>query len=57
MKILQKVLENKLIFIETPNEEESMAILENYKKACDNGRGAVLFCLIRGKLAQGIDFV
>jgi DNA excision repair protein ERCC-2 len=56
MKILQKILENKLIFIETTNETESMVVLENYKKACDNGRGAVLFSVARGKLAHGTEF-
>lgn len=56
MKILQKVLDNKLIFIETQNELDTMVALDNYKKACDNGRGAILFCVSRGKLAQGVQF-
>lgn len=47
MKILQKVLENKLIFVETTNIQENMLAISNYKKACDSGRGAVLFCLAR----------
>ena len=30
--------------------------LENYKKACDNGRGAVFFSIARGKVSEGVDF-
>jgi DNA excision repair protein ERCC-2 len=41
IKILDKIRDNKLIFIETQNHEETILALQNYKKACDNGRGAV----------------
>jgi Rad3-related DNA helicase len=30
--------------------------LENYKQACDNGRGAVFFSIARGKVSEGVDF-
>jgi DNA excision repair protein ERCC-2 len=30
--------------------------LDNYKKACDCGRGAIFFSVARGKVAEGIDF-
>ena len=30
--------------------------LTNYHKACANGRGAVLLCVARGKVSEGIDF-
>ena len=30
--------------------------LENYKKACDSGRGAVFFSIARGKVSEGVDF-
>ena len=30
--------------------------LENYKKACDCGRGAVFFSIARGKVSEGVDF-
>ena len=30
--------------------------LENYKKACDNGRGAIFFSIARGKVSEGVDF-
>ena len=56
MKTLSKVLENKLIYIETPDNLETSLALENYKKACDNGRGAVFFSIARGKVSEGVDF-
>lgn len=30
--------------------------LANYQKACENGRGAVLLSVARGKVSEGIDF-
>lgn len=33
-----------------------MLALENYKQACDNGRGAVFFSIARGKVSEGVDF-
>ena len=30
--------------------------LDNYKRACDCGRGAVFLSVARGKVAEGIDF-
>ena len=56
MKIIQQVLENKLIYIETQDNLETSLALENYKKACDNGRGAVFFSIARGKVSEGVDF-
>ena len=56
MGTLQKVGENKLIFIETKDNLETVLALENYKKACDRGRGAVFFSIARGKVSEGVDF-
>ena len=56
ISILPRVLENKLIFIETKDQEETVISLRNYKLACDNGRGAVFFAVARGKVAEGIEF-
>ncbi len=56
MGFLMKILENKLIFIETRDSNETMLALENYRKACDTGRGAVFFALARGKVAKGVEF-
>lgn len=35
---------------------ETALALDNYRKACDSGRGAVLFSVARGKVSEGIDF-
>jgi len=35
---------------------ETTLALENFKRACDCGRGAVFFSVARGKVAEGIDF-
>ncbi len=56
MKILSKILQYKLIFIETKDVVETTLALDNYKRACDNGRGAVFLSVARGKVAEGIDF-
>ena len=56
MDILQRVLENKLIFIESKDPYETVIALQNYKKACDNGRGALFFATARGKISEGVTF-
>jgi DNA excision repair protein ERCC-2 len=56
MGLLNSVLANKLLFVETPDPAETALALENYKKACNSGRGAVLFSVARGKVSEGIDF-
>ena len=42
--------------METPDANETSIALENYRRACDNGRGAVLLSVARGKVSEGIDF-
>ncbi|KAL3657144.1 hypothetical protein V7S43_017938 [Phytophthora oleae] len=54
--VLKRVLANKLLFIETKDIVETTLALDNYKKACDCGRGAIFFSVARGKVAEGIDF-
>ena len=56
MGILEDVWKYKLIFIETPDANETSVALENYRRACDNGRGAILLSVARGKVSEGIDF-
>ncbi|KAJ3670316.1 hypothetical protein LUZ60_010640 [Juncus effusus] len=56
MGILQDVMQHKLVFIETQDVVETTLALDNYRKACDCGRGAVFFSVARGKVAEGIDF-
>ncbi|KAI8801402.1 hypothetical protein BJ742DRAFT_763294 [Cladochytrium replicatum] len=54
--MLQELLKYKLIFIETPDAAETSVALENFRTACDNGRGAVLMSVARGKVSEGVDF-
>ncbi|CDO68315.1 hypothetical protein BN946_scf184799.g42 [Trametes cinnabarina] len=56
MGILNEVWKHKLIFVETPDANETSIALENYRRACDNGRGAILLSVARGKVSEGIDF-
>lgn len=54
--ILNEVWKHKLIFVETPDAAETAIALQNFRKACNNGRGAVLLSVARGKVSEGIDF-
>jgi len=56
MEILDEIWRHKLILAETPHAHESSLALETYRTACMNGRGAVFFCVGRGKASEGIDF-
>lgn len=56
MNILDQVWKSKLILVETPDSQETSLALETYRTACSNGRGAVLLCVARGKVSEGIDF-
>ena len=51
-----QVLAHKLVFIETTDVLETTLALENFKRACDCGRGAVFLSVARGKVAEGVDF-
>ncbi|EKX39162.1 ERCC2/XPD/Rad3 nucleotide excision repair [Guillardia theta CCMP2712] len=55
-KVLEQITTYKLLFIETQDVVETTLALENFKRACDCGRGAVFFSVARGKVAEGIDF-
>jgi DNA excision repair protein ERCC-2 len=61
MDILQAVVEHKLIFLETKEVVETTLALDNFKRACDLGGGAVgpklpegIFSIARGKVAEVI---
>ncbi len=41
---------------QTKDIVETTLALDNFKRACDCGRGAVFFSIARGKVAEGIDF-
>ncbi|MEW5309782.1 MAG: hypothetical protein WDW38_001642 [Sanguina aurantia] len=56
MGILQDIMKHKLVFIETQDVVETTLALDNFRKACDSGRGAVFLSVARGKVAEGIDF-
>jgi DNA excision repair protein ERCC-2 len=56
MGILAELMEHKLVFIETQDVVETTLALDNYRRACDCGRGAVFLSVARGKVAEGIDF-
>ena len=47
---------HKLVFIETTDVVETTMALDNFRRACDCGRGAVFLSVARGKVAEGIDF-
>lgn len=56
MNLLNPILNNKLLFVETQDAVETSLALQNYRRACNSGRGAILFCVARGKVSEGIDF-
>ncbi|XP_015121739.1 general transcription and DNA repair factor IIH helicase subunit XPD isoform X2 [Diachasma alloeum] len=54
--IVDQLQRHKLLFIETQDSAETSLALMNYIKACENGRGAVLLSVARGKVSEGVDF-
>lgn len=40
-------MQHKLVFIETQDVVETTLALDNYRRACDCGRGAVFFSVAR----------
>ncbi|XP_077996565.1 general transcription and DNA repair factor IIH helicase subunit XPD-like [Glandiceps talaboti] len=54
--IIDNIQKKKLLFIETQDAAETSVALHNYQKACENGRGAILLSVARGKVSEGIDF-
>ncbi|XP_068684065.1 general transcription and DNA repair factor IIH helicase subunit XPD-like isoform X2 [Montipora foliosa] len=54
--IISNIQRNKLLFIETQDAAETSLALYNYQQACENGRGAILLSVARGKVSEGIDF-
>jgi DNA excision repair protein ERCC-2 len=56
MGILRELTKHKLIFIETRDIVETTLSLDNFRLACDAGRGAVFLAVARGKVSEGINF-
>jgi len=54
--VFTRVLEHKLVFIETKDIVETSLALDNFRRACDCGRGAVFLSVARGKVSEGVDF-
>ncbi|CAN8032100.1 unnamed protein product [Ixodes persulcatus] len=54
--VIDQIQRRKLLFIETQDAAETSLALVNYIKACENGRGAVLLSVARGKVSEGVDF-
>lgn len=52
MGILRQITKSKLVFIETKDVVETTLALDNYRRACDCGRGAVFLSVARGKGKQ-----
>ncbi|KAK3193812.1 hypothetical protein Dsin_025122 [Dipteronia sinensis] len=50
--ILKEIMQHKLVFIETQDVVETTLALDNYRKACDCGRGAIFFSVARFLLAR-----
>ncbi|CAG5108094.1 Oidioi.mRNA.OKI2018_I69.chr1.g3629.t1.cds [Oikopleura dioica] len=54
--IIEGIQKNKIIFCESSDITETSQALSRYREACDEGRGAVLLSVARGKVSEGIDF-
>jgi len=54
--VLRDLTKAKLVFIETKDVVETTLALDNYRRACDSGRGAVFLSVARGKVSEGINF-
>ncbi|KAK0420870.1 hypothetical protein QR680_014938 [Steinernema hermaphroditum] len=55
-RLIDELMKHKLLFIETTDAYETSVTLQKYVDACENGRGAILFSVARGKVCEGIDF-
>jgi len=53
--VMKDIMQNKLVFVETQDAIETSLALENYKRACDCGRGAVLLSVARYALTMFCD--
>jgi DNA excision repair protein ERCC-2 len=50
MGIMRQLTKSKLVFIETKDVVETTMALDNFRRACDSGRGAVFLSVARGKV-------
>jgi DNA excision repair protein ERCC-2 len=54
--IIDEILKQKLIFIETKDIVETSNAMSHFREACRTGRGAIFLSVARGKVAEGVDF-
>eukprot|EP00397_Hematodinium_sp_SG-2012_P004346 GEMP01004357.1.p1 GENE.GEMP01004357.1~~GEMP01004357.1.p1 ORF type:complete len:1303 (+),score=263.96 GEMP01004357.1:214-4122(+) len=54
--MMSRILQHKLVFIETKDVVATTYALSLYRQACDSGRGALFLSVARGKVSEGIDF-
>lgn len=54
--ILEEILKNKLIFVETKDIAQTTNAMSHFRDACRSGRGAIFLSVARGKVAEGVDF-
>lgn len=54
--VIRELFEHKLVFIESRDLAESNLAVHNYRKACDEGKGAILLCVVRGHISEGVHF-
>jgi hypothetical protein len=52
--VLRDLTKAKLVFIETKDVVETTLALDNYRRACDSGRGAVFLSVARGKVGSSL---
>ena len=54
--IIRDLYNYKLLFIESRDVNESNLAVYNSKKACDEGKGGILLCVVRGHISEGVHF-
>lgn len=54
---MRRLAKSKLIFVETKDVVETTLALDNYRRACDSGRGAIFLSIARGKVSAGLDIL
>ncbi|KAJ1547570.1 Fanconi anemia group J protein [Nowakowskiella sp. JEL0078] len=56
--LFEEINSHKQIFMEPRNNQGGKfdKMVKNYESVLENGKGAVFFCIFRGKMSEGIDF-
>lgn len=56
MGILRELTKYKLVFLEEAHDlHQTTLTLNNYRLACDNGRGGIFFAIARGRVSESIN--